>query len=880
MTEKKMLLIDGNSIAFKAYYALPKYNFINKVGVHTNALYGFHTMLDSVMARVKPTHILVAFDAGKTTFRTEKYAEYKGGRLSTEPELREQFLPLREMVANLGIKYYELQNYEADDIIGTMAKRAEAQGFDVVVLSGDRDLTQLADEKTTVEISIKGVSETEIYTPAYVMEKLEVTPKQIIDIKGLAGDKSDNIPGVTKIGEKTAIKLLKDYGSVEGIYEHIDELKASKMKENLINDKEQAFLSKELATIHTDAPIELTIDELLYTGANEEQLIAFYQENDFNSFLEKMGAQTVEIMEEVSYTIVQDFSKEMINGATAFIVEILGENYHMEEIIGLSWTEGERIYVSNDPTIYKQTAFQEWIEDPTAEKYVYDVKKSEIALKRYGMDLAGVNFDSLLANYILSTTDKIQDLAALAKGQGYANIQSDEEVYSKGVKRGVPEEAVFFEHLARKAKSLYILKGQLGKELHEEKLESLLYDMEQPLAHILAKMECLGIKVNPSTLHEMHGEIDTRIKELQQAIYKEAGTEFNINSPKQLGVLLFETLGYDVKLYSKKTKTGYSTSAEVLEKMSGVAPVVDLVLEYRELSKLQSTYIDGLLKVIRQDDGKIHTRYQQALTQTGRLSSIDPNLQNIPVRTELGRNIRKAFVPSCEDWLIYSSDYSQIELRVLAHISDDAHLKQAFVEGQDIHASTAMRVFGIDSADNVSDNDRRNAKAVNFGVVYGISEWGLAKNLGIEPFEAKRFIDLYFEKYPGIKEYMTQIVRTAKDKGYVETLYGRRRYLPEINDRNFARRSFAERTAINSPIQGSAADILKMAMIKLDKRLVASGLRANMLLQVHDELIFEVHKEDVEQLDMLVRNEMEQAVELNVPLVADSNWGTSWFEAK
>jgi len=879
MATQKILLIDGNSIAFKAYFALPKYSFINHSGLHTNAIYGFHTMLDSVMSRLNPSHVLVAFDAGKTTFRTQQFSDYKGGRPSTEPELREQFAPLRQMIDYLGIKHYELPNYEADDIIGTVAKQAENAGFEVIVLSGDRDLTQLASEKTTVEISLKGTSETEIYTPAYVNEKLGITPSQIIDMKGLAGDKSDNIPGVTKIGEKTAIKLLKEYETVEGIYAHIDELKASKMKENLVNEQETALLSKQLATIYLEAPVELTLDELLYEGAQEEKLAEFYQENDFQSFLDKLNTKNALPEEDFEFEVVSDFTKDMVAQESSLIIEMMGESYHTEDILGISWFANDKAYVANDVSILENADFIDWLQDEASQKYVYDLKANIVALKRYGIDLGGAEFDVLLANYLLHANDKLQDLAFITRAQNITRVASNEEIYGKGVKKAQPEDDVFLEYLGKKAKAVYQLKELLEKEIDDLAMHALLFDMEQPLAKVLAQMELTGVKVVPQTLHQMQADLGKRIEELQAIIYEQAGVEFNINSPKQLGTLLFETLGYDVKLYSKKTKTGYSTSAEVLEKMSGVAPIVDLILNFREISKLKSTYVDGLLKVIALD-GKIHTRYQQALTATGRLSSIEPNLQNIPIRSEEGRSIRKAFVPSQEDWVIYASDYSQIELRVLAHITDDQHLKEAFVEGQDIHASTAMRVFGIENAEDVTANDRRNAKAVNFGVVYGISEWGLAKNLGIDPMDAKKFIDTYFEKYPGIKEYMTNVVRDARDKGYVETLWERRRYLPEINERHFARRAFAERTAINSPIQGSAADILKIAMNKLADKLANSKLRANMLLQVHDELIFEVHKDDVEELDKLVRHEMETAVELKVPLVADSNWGETWYDAK
>ncbi|SJZ79660.1 DNA polymerase I [Pilibacter termitis] len=879
MSQKRLLLIDGNSIAFKAYFALPK-TFTNKAGLHTNAIYGFHTMLDSVLARVEPTHILVAFDAGKTTFRTEMFQDYKGGRPTTDPELREQFLPLREMLAARSIRYYELPNYEADDIIGTLATRASEAGFLVTIVSGDRDMTQLATEKITVEISKKGVSDIEEYTPAVVQEKMGITPKQIIDLKGLMGDKSDNIPGVTKVGEKTALKLLWEYQTVEGVYEHIDELKASKMKENLINEQEIALLSKKLATINLTSPVEIELDELAMKEPDAEKLIAFYQENNFNEFLSRMGSAVEEEVQEISYEVVENFSAEHLANAEVFHLETFGENYHEAEVLAAVVGNKEKLFVTSNLDTLSSSEAKKWLDDRTKEKIVFDVKAISVFLSKMDLSIKGVKHDVLLSAYLLDKLDKTQEIAGVAKKLHTSPIKFNEDVYGKGAKYAVP---MFFEEVesfaAQKAFATLNVSERLHEELEEKEMLHLLLEMEMPLAIVLSEMEEKGIAVKPEVLDELSVDLMSRIEELKTKIYAQAGVELNLNSPKQLGELLFETLGFDYKLYSKKTKTGYSTNAEVLEKMSVVAPIVDDILTYRELQKLQSTYIEGLKKS-RRADGKIHTRYQQALTQTGRLSSVDPNLQNIPIRTEDGRKIRQAFVASKEDWVIYSSDYSQIELRVLAHISQDEHLKSAFMEGQDIHTSTAMRVFGISSPDEVTPLDRRNAKAVNFGVVYGISEWGLAKNLGIEPYKAKDFIDKYFEKYPGIKQYMEEVVREAKEVGYVETMFHRRRNLPEINERNFARRSFAERTAINSPIQGSAADILKIAMNNLHTRLAKENLQANLLLQVHDELIFEVAKSDVEALDKIVRSEMEDAVKLSVPLVADSAWGESWYDAK
>lgn len=881
MKKNKLLLIDGNSVAFRAFFALHNSleRFKNNSGLHTNAIYAFNNMFENVMDKEKPTHVLVAFDAGKTTFRNEWYDEYKGGRAKTPSEFKEQMPYIRELITGLGVKHYELENYEADDIIGTLANQVDKEQFDVVILTGDRDLTQLATEDVTVDITVKGVSEIESYTPAHIAEKYDgLSPIQIIDMKGLAGDASDNIPGVTKVGEKTAIKLLKEFGTVEGIYENIDTLKKSKMKENLINDREQAFLSKKLATINVDSPVTIGIDELKYDGKDLDKLVPFYKEMNFKTFLEKLNVvDTQEEMEDILFEVVEDINSEMFETDTSFYIEMLGDNYHIEDIVGVAWGTNKKIYVSNNEGIFENPTFQSWLFDESMHKKVFDSKRTQVAMSRYIGQPKGITYDVLLAAYLLDTNDNSNDIANIAEHYGYTDIQSDDTIYGRGAKKGLPEdEEVFFAHLARKVKAIEFLSEKLETELAEKDQTTLFNEMEFPLSSILAKMEITGIRVDAQRLNQMKGEFGLRLQEIEEKIYEQAGEKFNLNSPKQLGVILFEKMGLPV---IKKTKTGYSTAVDVLEQLKEQAPVVEDILTYRQISKIQSTYVEGLLKMI-QADGKIHTRYVQTLTQTGRLSSVDPNLQNIPIRLEEGRKIREAFVPRKENWVIYSSDYSQIELRVLAHISDDEHLKAAFVEGQDIHSSTAMRVFGIDKEEDVTPNMRRQAKAVNFGIVYGISDYGLSQNLGITRKEAQQYIDTYFARYPGVKEYMESVVREAKDKGYVETLYHRRRYLPDINSRNFNIRSFAERTAINSPIQGSAADILKIAMIELNRRLEEEKLEATMLLQVHDELVFEVPESELETLDRLVKEVMESAVSLSVPLVTDSSWGKTWYEAK
>ena len=880
MTKNKLLLVDGNSVAFRAFFALHQSleRFKNSNGLHTNALYAFHNMFTNVMDKEQPTHVLVAFDAGKTTFRNEWYEEYKGGRAKTPSEFKEQMPYLRELIAALGVKHYELSNYEADDIIGTLAKSVDPNEFDVVVLTGDRDLTQLASDHIRVDITVKGVSEIESYTPAFIAEKYNgLTPNQIIDMKGLAGDASDNIPGVTKIGEKTAIKLLTQFGSVEGIYDHLDELKKSKMKENLIADHEQALLSKRLATIDTDAPVAVSIEDLIYTGKDFDALIAFYQEMNFQSFLEKLAVpDDIKKMDDILFEYVEEATAEMFGDKGALYVEMLEDNYHTSDIVGVAWSCQEKTYVTDQVSIFDNPYFKAWLADDKIEKRVFDAKRTTVALTRYDQQVNGIRFDLLLAAYLLDTNDSSNDIATIASHYGYHQVQTDEQVYGKGAKKGLPEDLeAFYAHLARKVQTIEYLQPNLLEELHAKNQLELFQTIELPLAFILAEMEMTGISVDTSRLIDMRTEFAERLHAIEEKIFEQAGERFNLNSPKQLGVILFEKMELPV---IKKTKTGYSTAVDVLEQLREQAPIVDDILIYRQIAKIQSTYVEGLLRMIQQD-GKVHTRYIQTLTQTGRLSSVDPNLQNIPIRLEEGRKIRQAFVPRQKDWVIYSSDYSQIELRVLADMSHDEHLQQAFIDKQDIHTSTAMRVFGV-SESEVTSNMRRDAKAVNFGIVYGISDYGLSQNLGITRKAAQNYIDTYFERYPGVKTYMEEIVEKAKQQGFVETLYHRRRYLPDLASRNYNIRSFAERTAINTPIQGSAADILKIAMIQLAKRLKEEKLEATMLLQVHDELVFEVPEQEVLRLDALVKEVMNHAVSLAVPLVSDSSWGNTWYDAK
>lgn len=882
---KQLLLIDGNSIVFRAFFAMHNQidKFTNKDGLHTAAIYGFKLMLDHVLANFHPDAALVAFDAGKVTFRTKMYGDYKGGRSKTPEELTEQLPYVRELVKDSGLHSYELKGYEADDIIGTLAKEGDDAGYETLIVTGDRDLTQLASEHTTVAVTHKGVTDTEHYTPEHVQEKLRITPAQIIDMKALMGDTSDNYPGVTKIGEKTAIKLVKQFGSVEGIYENIDKLKKSKMKEHLVEEEKIARQCKTLATILRDAPVEIKLADLEYKGPQTEKLIDFYQKMDFQSFLKKMAVSPDDQDTEtapIEYTELTADNLDLVaklGDRGSFYLEMPDPNYHTSPFAGFALGNDKQWLVSRDPELLKIPELKNWLTDSKIKKDVFNAKAQIVGLNRLGIALDGIDFDLLLASYLLNTNDNSNDLGKLAHEHGYDDVQTDEEVYGKGAKRTIPDDQLFFQHLANKARAIEQLRPQLFEQLKKNEQLPLYTDIELPLTHVLAKMEITGVHVNAQTLKNMGSKLTERLTEIEEQIYQEAGEEFNINSTKQLGKILFEKLKLPV---IKKTKTGYSTAVDVLEKLAPQAPIVENILQYRQISKLQSTYIKGLLKVIHSSDQKIHTRYLQTLTQTGRLSSVDPNLQNIPVRLPEGRLIRQAFVPSHEGWQIFSSDYSQVELRVLAHITGDHNLQEDFKNGEDIHASTARRIFHLKPDQEIDRNMRRRAKAVNFGIVYGISDYGLAQRIHVSRSQAHEFIQNYFKEFPKVKDYIHNTIEFARQNGYVETITHRRRYLPDINAKSFSRRSFAERTAMNTPIQGSAADIIKIAMIKMQDELEKRQLKAKMLLQIHDELVFEAPKEEIPVLSKLVPDVMDSAVKLSVPLKVDSKYGDTWYDLK
>ncbi|KQS40418.1 DNA polymerase I [Exiguobacterium sp. Leaf196] len=865
MMENKLLLIDGNSLTYRAFFALPP--MTDAQGRNTNAAYGFTMMLLKLLEEEQPTHMLVAFDASSETFRHDVYQEYKGSREKTPSELREQFPIVRDICEALGIQMMELHRYEADDLIGTLARTMPTDRTRIV--TGDKDLLQLVTDKVEVLITKRGITDVQCMTEELFAETYGgLKPIQMIDLKGLMGDKSDNIPGIPGIGEKTAVKLISAYGSVEGLYEHVEDLKG-KQKEKVIANEELARLSKELATIKVDVPLETTLDDLQIRNVDTQVPYSLFQSLGFKSLTNRFAPVVKEEdKEQLNVVTITSLPKDVTDAV--LIAEQLREDYMEEDIIGFAIATPDTIYVAA-PTLVEDPAFRQWIESEH-QKICLDAKQVAFALRKHGLTLNGYE-DLLLAGYLLNLSGGTT-LASIA-GHYALMAPNEEAVLGKGAKRLAPEDEALHPYLAEKARMVELLFPKVREELKANQQYDLYETLERPLSGVLAEMEWTGIRVDVATLQEMQADLAGRLTELETLVFEAAGESFNINSPKQLGVILFEKLELPA---FKKTKTGYSTAADVLEKLRPLHPVIDHIMLYRELQKLQSTYVEGLQKVIK-EDGKIHTRFAQTIAQTGRLSSVNPNLQNIPIRIEEGRKIRKAFVPSQTGWSLYAADYSQIELRVMADMSQDQTLVDAFLHDEDIHTQTASSVFGVEPED-VTGNMRRQAKAVNFGIIYGISDYGLSQNLNITRKEAQSFIDRYFELFPQIKQFMDTAIETARANGFVETLMNRRRNIPDINSKNFNLRGFAERTAINTPIQGSAADIIKKAMLDVHAALKASNLKARLLLQVHDELIFEAPDEELDALQALVKQAMEQTVELSVPLRVDGGAGHTWYETK
>ena len=844
---KKVVLVDGNNLMFRSYFATlySGSTLRNKKGFPTNAIYGFVNMINKIISEEKPMYIAVAFDIGKT-FRHEKYDYYKGKRDNTPDELKEQFPIAKQILTAMNIKYFELQGYEADDIIGTFSKKCEQDDdFKALIVSSDKDLLQLITDQTEVKL-LKTKDYIRMDYKAFY-DTYGIEPIKMIDLKALMGDASDNIPGVKGIGEKTALKLLTTYGSLSSIYEHIDEIKGS-VKDKLIQDKDNAYMSYDIATIYKDVPLNVELEELAYIPKDKNELYKIYNELEFYSLIKESNnkEENSNNIENINY--INKSKQEINDDIISLYIDLDNNNYHNANILGFA------IY-NNSISSYIPYTKDTDLSFLNKKIYTYDYKRLYVSLKKNNLTIPTCLFDTMIGAYLVNYNIK-DDISYLAKQMGYEIDNSSKENSE-----------------INKAKFVYDTYNTLMDMMQKENVMTLYNDIEFPLVTVLAKMEMNGIKVKKEVLFEMKDEILKRIEEVSQIIYNMAGVEFNISSPKQLGDILFEKLGLP---HAKKNKTGYSTDISVLEKLRDY-PIVEYIIEYRTLYKLYTTYIEGILNSIS-SDGKIHTIYTQTVARTGRLSSIEPNLQNIPIRYELGRLIRKAFVP-LDNSILMSCDYSQIELRVFAHLSKVPELVMAFVNDMDIHTKTAMDIFHV-KEEEVTKDMRRKAKAVNFGILYGISSYGLSEDLNIKPKEAKEFINKYFETYPGVKEYMDKEIEEAKKNGYVKTIMNRKRIIEELHSSNHVVRSMGERMALNTPIQGSSADILKMAMIKIDKYFEDNNIKSTMLLQVHDELIFNVIKEEEEEVRKIVSNIMENIIKLDVPLKVSIEEGNNWYEAK
>ena len=891
MRDKKWFIIDGNSLIYRTFYALPP--LTNSKGIYTNAVYGFASILMKIIDEEKPDYIGVAFDKRTPTFRHKDYKEYKAGRLKMPEELAQQFSLLFEMLTAFGIERISLEGYEADDLIGTLSKHGERQGIQVRIVTGDRDAFQLASDATSIWYTKKGISELDKMDGEGVLNRYGVTPHELIDVKGLMGDKSDNIPGVPGVGEKTAIKLIKEYKTLEGVYNNIDAITQKALHKNLSTYKEQAILSKKLATIVCDIPLELNIEDYRLENPYNEKLVEFFNELEFFSLLEKIGLEGVQQetiqKKELQYKDItnnkelQALKDKVEDNESLYLHWLLdGENDRRKKLQGFAIGIKDELFLIDLEQLDAHLVLQKFktlFESDEIKKIGHNMKEWMTFLLMHDIQLNGLEFDSYIAAYILEPSEAKYDLHLLAARYLNQQVLSEEQLLGKGKK------AKLYEDLSSQEKNDFILNGldvlikvhkKLQVEIEKQNMGSLYYDIELPLIYVLADMENTGFHVEKAELKNLSREFGDTIQELTKEIHALAGEEFNINSPKQLSYILFDILKLPV---IKRTKTGYSTNIEVLERLNDKHPIIEKIIEIRQITKLKSTYVDGLMGIIDDKTQNIHSSFNQTIASTGRISSSEPNLQNIPIKTEMGRRIRKVFVPRNPENYLVDADYSQIELRVLAHISGDKNLIEAFNKGQDVHTQTASQVFDVNMQD-VTSTMRSRAKAVNFGIVYGISDYGLSRDLKIPRQEAKKYIDNYKKKYSGVTKYMDEIILSAKDKGYVTTIFGRKRSINEIYSRNANIRSFGERLALNTPIQGAAADIIKIAMIHVHKRLIEQKMLSKLILQVHDELIIEAVEEELEQVKRILIEEMESAAKLVVNLKVDIAYGKSWYDTK
>ena len=852
---EKLFLLDGHSLAHRAFYALPL--LTTESGEYTNSVFGFARMLFKIIDEEKPDHIAVAFDLKGPTFRHEEYEDYKAGRKKTPDELIPQIDLIKDVLKSLNIPIIEKKGFEADDVIGTIAKQAANKGINVKIVTGDRDALQLVDNYINVIYTRKGITDIVQYDINKVKDKYELKPEQLIDMKGLMGDSSDNIPGVPGIGEKTAIKLLKEFDNMENVLDNIEKVSGKKRKENLRKYSEQAIMSKKLGKIVTDVSVDLDFKDLKLEEPNFDEVIELFKRLEFNSLIDRFEDEIEEKLKEISYNKIED--NEELNEIVNYIKDKNKFAFSID-------TDEEELLIKIDDEIAKFKPFENYkerfkdiFENKEISKISFNSKDNLLYLLNKGVECRGLKFDPQLASYLLNPDETPLQMENMLMRE--FNVSKDE------IENVEDQEAQFLNYL-------YNLEEIYTEKLKDKRLWDLYQDIELPLVKVLAQMETNGIYADCEFLKTLSEKIKDKIKDIEEKTYELAGEEFNLNSPKQLGEILFDKLGLPV---IKKTKTGYSTSIDVLEKLENKHEIIPLIMDYRKYSKLKSTYVDPLLSLVNDKTGRIHTNFNQMVTATGRLSSTEPNLQNIPIRTEEGREIRRAFIPEKNDWILLSADYSQIELRVLAHISEDEQLIKAFNEGQDIHTQTASEVFEVKKEEVTSDL-RRHAKVINFGIAYGMSSYGLADDLDISNSEADEYINKYFERFPGVKKYMDDVVRKAKKDGYVRTIFNRLRYIKGINSSNYHRRSFAERAAINTPIQGSAADIMKIAMIEVYNALKSKDINAKMLLQIHDEIVFEVDRAELNKIAKLVKNKMENAVELKVPVIVDLKTGENLKE--
>lgn len=891
-TQEKIMLIDGHSILHRAFYGVPL--LTNSKGLYTNAIYGFLNIFYKLIEEEQPKYIGVAFDLKQPTFRHEEFEDYKGHRKQMPNELKMQIPIVKDILDAMGVMRFEMSGYEADDILGTLAKKSEDIGFLPVIVSGDRDLLQLATDKIKIRIpkTVRGQTEVEDYYAKDVINKYGVTPKEFIEVKGLMGDPSDNIPGVPGIGEKTATKIIQKYQTIEEAILHAKEIKPKRASENLEIYKEQARMSKFLATICTDCPISFEPSNMRLQSLMNEKTYEMLKELEFRSILERFSFGDLSSSSFLKSAVLEKGKKinsvELLQKWINHIGDISILTYLMliekEEIKGIGFI-GESlapIWIEISDTLSSEQMFfilKPIFENESIYKITHQAKMSIRFLWKYGVQLKGLAFDTMIGAYLLNPLKEHYGYDDLARDFLNEVYPSEEEILGKGKQQkslmDLPEEEkmnYIYKQLDIVARSKQVIE----KKIKENYQETLYYDIELPLIEVLASMEEYGLQIDTEILKEYAKKLDDQLYNLTQAIYSLAGETFNINSPKQLGSILFEKLQLPP---IKKTKTGYSTAADVLEKLVSYHEIVEKILDYRQLMKLKTTYADGLFAVINPQTDKVHSTFHQTITATGRISSSEPNLQNIPIKLALGREIRKAFIPSSEEYVFIDADYSQIELRVLAHISQDKTLIQAFKENQDIHRLTASQVFKI-PFEQVTEQQRSNAKAVNFGIVYGISAFSLSQDLKISKKEADQYIQGYFEKYPKVKEYLDRTIVQAKETGYVSTLFERRRPMSELHSSNFVQRSFGERVAMNMPIQGTAADIIKIAMVHVYKEFQKRNLRSRLILQVHDELLIEAHMDEVEEVKQIVKDIMENAVQLDVPLEVDMKEGHSWFHVK